>query len=233
MTAQLSSLATQTKAEAAYSQLRRLIIEGGLEPGSPIDQEQIAQRLGVSTTPLREAVRRLEGERLLIVVAHTQVTVAQLSLEELKALYETRLQLDPLAARLAANRASEAEREVMRTFLDGDHGTDPFTQLQRNRELHRSVYRACGNPVLTDITEILWDRSDRFRYVLLKNTPGLVSPHVGRDSEHDSLLNAVIEGRPKPAERIMREHLLATLAYLEHDAPALSHNHDETVSAKG
>jgi DNA-binding GntR family transcriptional regulator len=216
MTSPVSSVVTQTKAEAAYSQLRRLIIQGQLEPGTTIDQEQIAQRLGVSTTPLREALRRLEGERLLVVAAHTRVTVADLSPKELDALYETRLELDPYAAQLAARRASDTERDLMKSFLstNASQSTDPLTELHQNRELHRSVYRACGNPVLIEISELLWDRSDRFRYVLLKNTPGLAAAHVVRDSEHDNLLSAVIDNRPADVERIMREHLLATLAVL-------------------
>src|SRR4051812_45764588 len=100
-----------SKADAVYAEVRRRILDGELAAGSSVNQEQFAAQLGVSTTPLREALRRLESEGFVRTVAHRDVVVAPLDRNELVALYEVREELDPLAASLAAKRHTEAERE--------------------------------------------------------------------------------------------------------------------------
>src|SRR5438094_10422755 len=104
-----SPLPFTTKAEAVYGELRRRILSGVLEPSAPLNQEALAPELGVSVTPVREAVRRLEAEGLVQFQAHKTVVVAPLSREELREIYEVRLQLDPYAASLATARATEDE----------------------------------------------------------------------------------------------------------------------------
>src|SRR3954453_19819920 len=79
-----------SKADAVYAELRRRILEGELAPGAALNQEQVAAALGVSTTPVREALRRLESEALVRTVAHREVYVTPLEVEELVALYEVR-----------------------------------------------------------------------------------------------------------------------------------------------
>src|SRR6266516_989273 len=87
-----------TKAEAVYDVIRRRILSGALEPSAPLNQEALAPEFGVSVTPVREAVRRLEAEGLVRFQAHKSVVVAPLSLDELTEIYDIRLTLDPYAA---------------------------------------------------------------------------------------------------------------------------------------
>src|SRR5437763_8262726 len=95
-----------TKAEAVYGELRSRILAGSLEPAARLNQEALALEFGVSVTPIREAVRRLEAEGLVQLQAHKTVLIAPLSGEELEEIYELRLQLDPFAASIATTRAS-------------------------------------------------------------------------------------------------------------------------------
>ncbi|HET9078705.1 MAG TPA: GntR family transcriptional regulator [Acidimicrobiales bacterium] len=197
------SLRPETKADAAYRELRRRIVDASLEPGSRLDQEMLAAALGVSTTPLREALRRLEAERLVQRAAHRQVVIAPLSPQELHELYEVRLHLDSLSVRMAARAADpglavEAERYL--ALPDPEH---PHHGLELNRAFHRTLYSSSGNTVLTEILDWLWDRTDRYR-ILLTADPS--DAGVAAD-EHRELLSLVTAGRASEAGALMRRHL--------------------------
>lgn len=193
----------ETKADAAYRELRRRIVDASLEPGSRLDQEMLAAALGVSTTPLREALRRLEAERLVQRAAHRQVIIAPLSLRELHELYEIRVHLDSLSVRMAAlasnpGLVSEAEKHL--ATPDPGH---PHHGLELNRAFHRAIYSASGNAVLTDILDWLWDRTDRYR-ILLTADPGDAEVAAG---EHRELLALVAGGQAEAAGDLMSRHL--------------------------
>ena len=98
-----------TKAKAVYVETRSRILKGMLAPGSAVNQEALAAELGVSITPLREALRRLEMEGLIRMEAHRTMIITPLTRQELHEMYAIRLELDPLAAGLAAANASESE----------------------------------------------------------------------------------------------------------------------------
>lgn len=197
------SLRPETKADAAYRELRRRIVDASLEPGSRLDQEMLAAALGVSTTPLREALRRLEAERLVQRAAHRQVIIAPLSPRELHELYEIRLHLDSLSVQMAAygtNSGLVAEAERHLASPDPDH---PHHGLELNRAFHRTLYSASGNAVLTEILDWLWDRTDRYR-ILLTADPS--DAEVAAE-EHRELLSLVASGRAAEAGDLMRRHL--------------------------
>src|SRR5215471_16174222 len=105
-------LQTVTKAEAVYLETRGRIPTGALPPGLNVNQEQLAADLGVSITPLREALRRLEMEGLIRLEAHRTVVIAALTSQELDEMYAIRMELDPLAAGLAASKVSEGQLQV-------------------------------------------------------------------------------------------------------------------------
>src|SRR5262245_40634132 len=98
-----------TKTDLAYWHVRQEILEGTLAPGSALDQEALAARLGLSTTPVREALRRLESEHLVRSRAHRDTVVAELSPTLLADTYAVRLTLDPLAVMMTAKTASDTE----------------------------------------------------------------------------------------------------------------------------
>jgi len=192
-----------TKADAVYRELRRRIVDASLTPGSRLDQEMLAAALGVSTTPLREALRRLEAERLVQRAAHREVVIAPFSLRELHELYQVRLHLDSLAVRMAAETAdarltSEAERH-----LASPDAARPHHGLELNRAFHRTIYSASGNAVLTEILDWLWDRTDRYRILLTADqSDAEIATH-----EHRELLALVAGGRADEAGALMLRHL--------------------------
>src|SRR3954451_18280911 len=135
----------RTKAEAAYQELAARILDGSMQPGSTVRQETLAAALGVSITPLREALRRLESNGLVILEAHRTLTVAPLSAAEVRELYAVRLQLDPFAAGLAAPLASPAAVDRIEALAARELETTARGRLKANREFHQAVYRSPGN----------------------------------------------------------------------------------------
>src|SRR3954453_2036364 len=155
-----------TKSDLAYTRVRDLILSGRLQPGAVLPQAELARTIGMSTTPLREALRRLKQQGLVELDAHRDARVAPLDAEEARDLLELRLSLDPLAASLAAQRRSSQDIAEMRAALSGLESlpTEPrVEQLAAHRLFHAAIYRASHNARLVATLDGLWDSADRYR----------------------------------------------------------------------
>lgn len=200
-----------TKSDAAYVEIHRRIVEGELAPGTVLDQGALARDLGVSTTPVREALRRLEMEKLVEMSAHREARVVAVSPSDVRHLYEVRLELDTLAAGLAAERATKAEVDAIGR-LAALQGRTPVKQASANRRFHQGVYRACHNPVLISELDALWDRTDSYRLALLSASPGEAAL---ANHEHAEIAAAIRERDPARVRALIREHLLESFARVE------------------
>lgn len=210
--------APMTKADMAYRQIRLEIVEGAMSAGSPIDQEALAARLGLSTTPVREALRRLESEGLVVSRPHRDTIVAPLTLQQLEDTYTVRLALDPLAISIAAAQASDAElEEILKLSRQASTDPDPVSQMHQNRRLHRAMYRACGNAVLVQMLDALWDSSDRYRLTTLHDDRTVHRAHV----EHSAIAEAMVARRADEAADLMRRHVADSRERIR-EAPPLS-----------
>jgi DNA-binding GntR family transcriptional regulator len=203
-----------TKSAYAYQELRRRILAGELSQGQSISQEQLAVELGVSTTPLREALRRLDAEGLVTIDAHRDARITELTAEEARSLYEVREQLDPLAARLAATRRQDADVAAIETTLKGLEplsASADFESLLAHRAFHRSIYTASHNTLLMSLLEGLWDKADRYRQLRLQAGPESPEDQERVRVEHNAIAEAVIAGDAKAAESAMKKHVRASL----------------------
>ena len=196
-----------TKAEAVYLETRSRILTGILVPGLEVNQEALASDLGVSITPLREALRRLEMEGLIRLEAHRTVVIAALTSQELDELHVIRMELDSLAARLAATKASDAQVALIGQLARRKAVTDPVVQLERNRSFHRAVYASCGNNALITYLDQLWDRTDRYRLILVREE--LVEGPVSAQ-DHIDIAEAIATRHSERAARCMRDHIAAS-----------------------
>ncbi|MFI8527611.1 GntR family transcriptional regulator [Promicromonospora sukumoe] len=206
-----------TKNDYAYTELRSRILSGDLPAGGVIPQGELAQQLGLSTTPLREAIRRLTAEGLVELSAHRDARVARLSAEEARQLHEVRERIDPFAAALAAEHRKPhdlAEMEDALGRLVPIRADTSVDALLKHRDFHRAVYQASGNEVLVDILERLWDKADRYRLLGVRATsPGeRTDADVARvDAEHRAIFAAVAAGDPVEAELVTRMHIRGSL----------------------
>lgn len=195
----------QSKSSAVYLELRQRILSAALAPGTAINQEHLAAELGVSTTPLREALRRLESDGLVQLLAHREAIVSPLDPTELAAVYEVREELDPLAAALAAERHTSAEATVIRKATERARRPGREDRMTVNRRYHASIYGACHNPVLVETLDALWDRSDRYRRAV-----GFMAAEAAIQDEHIAIADAVLARRADESAELMRTHIRRT-----------------------
>ena len=202
-----------TKAESAYELVREQVLRGDLVPGAVIAQATLARELGISTTPLREALRRLMTEGLVELDAHRDARVTRLTAEEARDLIEIRRSLDPLAAGLAAERRTREDLAEIRSTAAEllPLRTDPGTaELLTHRRFHAAIYSASHNQMLVQTLDGLWDKADRYRRLALEN--GRTEGDLDRThTEHGALVEAIAAGDADTAAAVMLAHVDASL----------------------
>jgi DNA-binding GntR family transcriptional regulator len=201
------------KSDLAYSRIREGILSGEFEPGTALQQNQLAKTIGISTTPLREALRRLLSEGLVELDAHRDARVAALTAEEARDLVEVRLSLDPLAASLAAQRRTKDDIAVMRETLDSVkplQSNPTVYDLASHRAFHQAIYEASHNDLLISTLDALWDKADRYRRLGLEVVRSQ-EERDQKDREHHDLFDAVLRGDSEGAAEVMRQHISTSL----------------------
>jgi DNA-binding GntR family transcriptional regulator len=202
-----------TKSDLAYTRVRGLILSGDLAPGAVLPQAALAQTIGISTTPLREALRRLKQEGLVELDAHKDARVRPLDATEARDLLELRRNLDPLAASLAAQRRTEQDVTEVRAALDGLEAlsTRPsLAQLESHHRFHAAIHRASHNALLVDALDGLWVKTDRYRRHGLEAGRS-DEERDARAAEHRALFEAVRDGEADTAAELMRRHVETSL----------------------
>ena len=202
-----------TKSDLAYTRVRGLILSGDLAPGAVLPQAALAQTIGMSTTPLREALRRLKQEGLVELDAHRDARVRPLDATEARDLLELRAGLDPLAASLAARRRTDADLADVRAALDGLEAlsTRPSAaQLESHHRFHAAIHRASHNVLLAQVLDGLWVKSDRYRRHGLEAGRS-DEERDARATEHRLLFEAVRDSDADAAAELMRRHVETSL----------------------
>jgi DNA-binding GntR family transcriptional regulator len=187
--------------------LRAAIVEGTLAPGAPLRQDAIARHFSVSAIPVREALRQLESEGWAKTAVNKGATVALLSAEEAREIYEIRSALESLAIGLAIPRHTAATlREAEKLCLAAEAELDPSLYVARNEAFHTSLYAPAARPQLEEMITTLHRRGER--YLRLKF--GLPLYKDESDREHAAILDAVRRGDIPTARSLVTEHLLGT-----------------------
>jgi DNA-binding GntR family transcriptional regulator len=201
------------KSDLAYIRVRELILSGELAPGAVLPQASLAQTIGMSTTPLREALRRLKQEGLVELDAHRDARVRPLDAAEARDLLEMRRNLDPLAASLAAQRRTEDDLADVQAALDGLEALDAapsLAQLESHHRFHAAIHRASHNALLVDVLDGLWVKTDRYRRHGLESGRS-DEERDARATEHRRLFEAVRDGDAETAAELMRLHVETSL----------------------
>jgi DNA-binding GntR family transcriptional regulator len=209
-------------AERAYRALREQIAVGGLAPGQRVTERGLAVRLGVSATPIREALRRLEQERLVERVSARQLQIAAHSEQALRELMYTEAVLRAAAARIATPKISDDTLDEMQQLVnelgrDPEDG-DPEHQLTLARRFDELLLAAAGNQVITGLinTASIFGWALRLRAVRAMHD----TPEVGlsRIREHREIVTALRARDANRVETLMRRHLTTGIDYVLQEA---------------
>jgi len=194
--------------DRAYYRIRELIVSLELPPGSLINERELMERLGLGRTPVREALRALARERLVEVYPRRGMFVSGVDVRDLAGLSEVRAALESNAARLAAERATEANRAEIELLLEeleqagGEDGERKLIDL--DQRIHRLIYRCAHNPFLEATLNEYYVLTLRIWFLALERVVRLEDA-VG---EHRELLEAIRDGDPERAEQAMRRHVI-------------------------
>ncbi|MFI5734644.1 GntR family transcriptional regulator [Kribbella sp. NPDC051587] len=197
----------RTLAEHAAAELHQLILSGELPSGTPLRLVELANRLEMSQMPVREGLRRLEALGLVEIIPHRGAWVRDLSLEDLRDTHETRLALESLAVRAAAERFTETDAENAATAL-ADHlrlsqAQDLAGARDAHAEFHFAIYRASGSQWLPRAIEPVWQNSERYRFGS-RQTAAMIEQNR---AEHQAILDACAARDVDGAETALHDHL--------------------------
>ncbi|QKV78710.1 GntR family transcriptional regulator [Amycolatopsis sp. Hca4] len=193
-------------AEQAYLFVRDRLVMLDIPPGSPLNEEELGAELGMGRTPIREALKRLESERLVVAYPRRGTFATDVNISDLAHISEVRRTLEPMATAAAASRATDTDRAALtelRAQLDAGVPGDNAELLRTDLALHRAIYRCVHNPFLED-TLIRYDNlATRIWCVFVPRLSGM----AGHVHEHVPLLTAIIEGDAEKAAALTHAHV--------------------------
>jgi len=193
--------------DVVFNTLRQAILRGELKPGERLMEIQLANKLGVSRTPIREAIRKLELEGLVLMIPRKGAEVAEITEKSLKDVLEIRRALEDLAVRLACEKITKEELKELKK------AGDEFKKVLKSQDItevaeadvrfHDVIYMATDNPKLIQLLNNFREQMYRFRVEYLKKDE--VRPQLL--AEHDEIIKYITEGNKEEASRVVTRHI--------------------------
>jgi len=193
--------------DVVFNTLRQAILRGELKPGERLMEIQLANKLGVSRTPIREAIRKLELEGLVLMIPRKGAEVAEITEKSLKDVLEIRRALEDLAVRLACEKITKEEIKELKK------AGDEFKKVLKSQDItevaeadvrfHDVIYMATDNPKLIQLLNNYREQLYRFRVEYLKKAE--VRPQLL--AEHDEIIKYITEGNKEEASRVVTRHI--------------------------
>ena len=193
--------------DVVFNTLRQAILRGELKPGERLMEIQLANKLGVSRTPIREAIRKLELEGLVLMIPRKGAEVAEITEKSLKDVLEIRRALEDLAVRLACEKITKEELKELKK------AGDDFKRVLKSQDItevaeadvrfHDVIYMATDNPKLIQLLNNFREQMYRFRVEYLKKAE--VRPQLL--AEHDEIIKYITEGNKEEASRVVTRHI--------------------------
>lgn len=197
--------------ELVHERLRTEILEGKLAPGTRMKQEQLTKRLGVSRTPIREALQRLETEGLVQFVRRSSAVVSGFSRRRIEEIFEVRALLEVYAAEGAAQNLNEKSLRRLRRLIEEMNHLHSRNQtgklLEKNDEFHRAICEAAGNEVLLEMLGQVWRDIKRLRFNYLYTQAG----HEASTREHETMVDALESHDKELIRKTVRKHTARTM----------------------
>lgn len=210
--------ATQPLYELVYEAIKEQIADGVLGPGDPVSEINLAEVLSVSRTPVRDAIRRLITENLLVAPSNGPIQVYSPKAADIAEIYATRAAMESLAARMAAMTVDEAFIQKLRAIYDNTMELQAKEDLSAptlspeivkqaafcNSLFHQAILDKAGNTRLNQLISNLQPVIGRYRHISLTHTEHLVESW----NEHRSIIDYFVECSPETVEQLIRTHIL-------------------------
>ena len=193
--------------DVVFNTLRRAILKGELKPGERLMEITLADKLGVSRTPIREAIRKLELEGLVVMAPRKGAKVASITERDLNDVLEVRKGMEVLAISLACKRITGEELEKLETIEQSFQKlieSGNLTELaEMDVKFHDTIYQATNNQRLVQLLNNLREQMYRYRLEYLKDTQS----HDRLVEEHQRIVDAIIDKNKEEAVRLIQEHI--------------------------
>ena len=194
-------------ADRAYAELRDRLVTLRIQPGAPIDEDLLGAELQMGRTPVREAIKRLALENLVMVFPRRGTFASEINITDLNHISDVRMVLEGHAAARAAERMTDGQRAELQELLeelDRSEGSDDVEGLMAlDARVHRFIYRCAGNPYLEETLTRYFNLSLRIWHLVIDRLPHLFA----RVHEHEDVLHAIAEGAPDRAKRMLSKHI--------------------------
>ncbi len=198
---------TRSLVEFVCRELERRIINGELPPGTRLEESSVARELGVSRTPVREAIRQLAAARLVEHSPNRSAVVARPGREELVSLFESAAELEALCARFAAARMRGLDRIELQRLAEACEAaadrSDMLAYAEANERMHEFIWQAAGNNTLRELMGMIRARTAPFRLQQFRHADRVQASLA----EHRAIVEALIAGDAEAAAEAMRMHL--------------------------
>lgn len=198
--------------DIAYIEVKKRIIEGRLRPGEPIVEETISNELGISRTPLREALQRLEFETLVVRQVNGRLRVAPVSVKEVNEIFHVRSRLEGIAVAEATKNATEEDFQKLSNIIlmiketQGDRAVNDI--LYYGGQFHTYIYEMSKNKTVSNLLYQLNDHIHRYRHLIPVTNLGKI---LKTGEEHQHILDFMAKGDKEGAESAMVGHILSSL----------------------
>lgn len=201
--------------EIVYDELKRQILTGEIAPGTRMMEVELADEMGVSRTPVREAIRKLEKEGLVVIEPRRGAYAADISVKDMLDVLEVREDLEGMAAAMAALKINDEERaalaEITDEYAKAIESKDIDTIIEWDEKYHEYIVACSGNKTLIQLVSQVQDMALRFRYIYYDDFARLNDqPH-----EHHEISDAIIAGDSVKAREEMQDHIGALRRFIE------------------
>ncbi|HOQ17278.1 MAG TPA: GntR family transcriptional regulator [Defluviitaleaceae bacterium] len=193
--------------DVVFNTLRKAILSGSLKPGERLMEKQLAEKMGVSRTPVREAIRKLELEGFVVMVPRKGAQVAEITEKDIQDVLEVRGALEALAVKIACEKMKKEDldhlKEIMKEFNEASEKKDIDKVIEKDVEFHDVIYQATNNEKLIQIINNLREQIHRYRVAYLKS----FADYKFIGEEHKQIIRAIENKDQNLAEQIANEHI--------------------------
>lgn len=204
--------------ELVYEELKKQILTGAIVPGTRMMEIDLAEKMDVSRTPVREAIRKLEIEGLVTIEPRKGAYASDISVKDMLDVLEVREDIEGLAAALTARRITDEEIEEMEAaneaYFNAVHTGDTEEIIRTDESFHKTIVKITGNKTLVSMMENLQELAIRFRYLYYDD----FSRYENMPKEHEEIIRAIKTGDEEKARQVSKEHVQRLQAFMQKTA---------------